>query len=114
MASALVEAKEADEATRGSMIAGFLAAITDKAGGEAGIEAAAKLAGTVAAIGASALVDYKICDPLKAAISDKKSKARGARCPPGPKINLPAWVFCISWYADFEFRVARKASPPSS
>ena len=31
-------------------------------------------------------------------------------CPPGPPINVPAWMFCVSWCADFEFRGAyRKA-----
>ena len=24
-----------------------------------------------------------------------------------PEINIPAWVFCMSWYADFEFRVTQ-------
>ena len=23
------------------------------------------------------------------------------RCPPEPQINIPAWVFCVSWCANF-------------
>ena len=30
----------------------------------------------------------------------------GARSP-GTQTNVPAWVFCVSWYVDLEFRVAR-------
>ena len=27
--------------------------------------------------------------------------------PPGPKLNMPAWVFCLSWCSDLAFRVTR-------
>ena len=33
---------------------------------------------------------------------------------PEPRINVPAWVFCMSSHADLEFRAARRTLPPTS
>ena len=35
----------------------------------------------------------------------QQNSADVLRCPPDPQINILAWVFCMSWCADFEFRV---------
>ena len=31
----------------------------------------------------------------------------GGALPRAPRINIPAWVFCVSWHANFEFRVTQ-------
>ena len=33
--------------------------------------------------------------------------ADAVRCPPGLKLNIPPWLFCMSWCPDFEFRRAQ-------
>ena len=34
--------------------------------------------------------------------------------PPKPQINISAWVFCLSWYTNFEFRGPHRQACQSS
>ena len=37
------------------------------------------------------------------------ARSPSTRCaPPTPQLNIPAWVFCMSWRAELEFRVTHK------